>query len=47
MPINNKSYSNAIIYKIQCLDPLNTEIYIGSTTNLRARKFKHKSSCNN
>jgi len=40
-------YSNTIIYKICCKDPSITDIYIGSTCNFRARKYLHKSCCNN
>ena len=40
-------YSNTIIYKLVPND-LNLDlIYIGSTTNFRARKFTHKNFCNN
>ena len=35
------------IYKLCCIDPTVKEIYIGSTTNPRTRKFTHKSACNN
>ena len=35
------------IYKIACNDTTVTEFYIGSTTNVRVRKNKHKSDCNN
>ena len=36
------------IYKLQCFDPLRDDAcYIGSTANLRTRKNKHKSNCNN
>jgi len=41
-------YENAFIYKLkhtEDYDDLN--IYIGSTTNFRGRKYGHKSSCNN
>jgi len=41
-------YENSIIYKLcHCNDLENENIYIGSTTNFRQRKCKHKSSCNN
>ena len=39
-------YSKAIIYKLCCRDPLITDIYINSTTNLRSRKHYHKTTCN-
>lgn len=35
----------AIIYKLCCLDPSITDIYVGSTTNFRTRKNQHKSKC--
>jgi len=38
---------NYKIYKIASLDPTITEIYIGSTADLKQRKALHKSSCNN
>ena len=36
-----------IVYKLCCRDVEIKEIYIGSTTNFRKRKWMHKSSCNN
>jgi hypothetical protein len=42
------NYKNTVIYKIKHnkdYDDIN--IYVGSTTNFRVRKNKHKSSCNN
>ena len=36
-----------IIYEISCFDTNITDIYIGSTTNFRVRKNKHKTDCNN
>ncbi len=48
MPRTNIDYSNTIIYKICCKDISSiTEIYVGSTTDIRKRKWRHKSSCNN
>lgn len=35
------------IYKIQCKDPSITDIYIGSTTDYRQRKNRHKYDCLN
>ena len=44
MPI----YTNSIIYKLCHQDDLeNNNIYVGSTTNFRNRKFKHKNNCYN
>ena len=40
-------YANSVIYKIVCLDPAITDLYVGSTTNLTRRKYEHKSICNN
>jgi len=41
-------YENSIIYKLcHCNDLENENIYIGSTTNFRIRKNRHKNSCNN
>jgi group I intron endonuclease len=47
MPRNPIDYSKTIIYKLCCNDINITEIYIGSTTDFKARKYQHKSSCNN
>ena len=42
------NYNKSIIYKICCKDINIKEIYVGSTANeLRKRKSKHKSDCNN
>jgi hypothetical protein len=35
------------IYKLCCRDVTVKEVYVGSTKNLRVRKNKHKSNCNN
>lgn len=41
-------YENSIIYKLCHQDDLeNNNIYVGSTTNFRIRKYKHKASCIN
>ena len=40
-------YKNAVVYKIVCLDPNIKDLYVGSTTNLTVRKYRHKHSCNN
>ena len=42
MPIN---YSNGVIYKLCCNDATITDIYIGSTTSFRARKYEHNCCC--
>ena len=40
------NYQESIIYKLCCKDTTIDDIYIGSTTNFRRRKYQHKSSCN-
>ena len=40
-------YNQAIIYKLCCNDTDVKDIYVGSTTNFKHRKYHHKSSCNN
>ena len=40
-------YNKSIIYQITCNDPLITDSYVGSTTNLHLRKINHKTNCNN
>jgi len=35
-------YSKSMIYKLCCKDSNITDIYIGSTTNFKNRKYKHK-----
>lgn len=47
MPRLPIDYSNSIIYKLCCKDIQVKEIYVGSTTDFRARKFGHKSICAN
>ena len=47
MPKGKVDYSKGLIYKLCCKDPNVKEIYIGSTTNFRNRKDKHKRSCVN
>jgi len=39
-------YNQSHIYKLCCKDTDITDIYIGSTTNFRHRKYEHKSCCN-
>ena len=34
--------NNYVVYKIECKDKSNPHIYIGSTTNLKSRKWDHK-----
>jgi len=40
-------YTKAVVYKIVCRDVSIIEKYVGSTTNLRKRRWNHKHSCNN
>ena len=40
-------YNQGIIYKLCCNDTDVKDIYAGSTTNFKHRKYSHKSSCNN
>ena len=42
-----RNYKNACIYKIVCKNPEIEDFYIGSTTNLRQRKNRHKQSIYN
>ena len=44
---NKKDYSKTIIYKITCNDENIKDVYVGSTTNFKNRKWNHKSNCNN
>ena len=46
MPKIAIDYSNSFVYKLCCNDTDITEIYIGSTTNMRQRKAVHKVACN-
>jgi hypothetical protein len=40
-------YSKTVIYKIVCNDLTVKDLYVGSTTDFRKRKTRHKSNCNN
>lgn len=40
-------YSKSMIYKLCCKNSNITDIYIGSTTNFKMRKYQHKSIYNN
>lgn len=39
-------YSKTIIYKLCCKDTNITDIYVGATTCMKARKSQHKNCCN-
>lgn len=41
------TYKNSLVYKISCKDESITDCYIGSTTNLTRRIWKHWSDCEN
>ena len=41
------NYSNTIIYRLVCKNPVITDCYIGYTTNFTQRKRQHKSCCTN
>ena len=41
------NYENTLIYKLCCKDVTITDVYVGHTTNFKARKNQHNSSCNN
>jgi len=45
-PIQTMTFT-ADIYKLCCLDPEITDVYVGSTRSWRQRKSMHKSRCNN
>jgi hypothetical protein len=47
MPLKPINYNNTIIYKIVSKDITLTDSYIGHTTDLIKRKYKHKKACNN
>jgi tRNA G10 N-methylase Trm11 len=47
MEENICDYSQTIIYKLCCKDPLITDIYIGHTKNFKQRRNTHKTSCCN
>ena len=47
MPKVEVDYSNTIFYKIYCVNPEITDMYIGHTTNFVQRKHAHKQSCIN
>jgi len=44
--VSKVDYSKALVYKLCCNDTDITDIYIGSTTNMKARKSSHKTNCN-
>ena len=38
-------YNQSVIYKIYCNNPEIKDIYIGSTTSLKHRRYEHKYNC--
>jgi len=40
--MSKRDYSKGQIYKLCCLDPTITDIYVGSTLNFKNRKYEHK-----
>jgi len=47
MPRVPIDYSKTIIYRIVCKDPTIIDCYVGATTDIKSRKYSHKSNCNN
>ena len=47
MPRKPVDYSKTVIYKIVCNVLIVNDLYVGSTSNFRNRKWNHKSICNN
>ena len=47
MPKGKIDYSNSYIYKLCCKNVNIKEEYVGSTSNMRNRKYKHKQNCRN
>jgi hypothetical protein len=47
MPRTAINYQNIVIYKLVCNDINIKEIYVGSTSDFKRRKYEHKSICNN
>jgi len=47
MPRKPIDYSKTIIYKICCKDLNIKDVYVGSTTDFRKRKYQHKYDCIN
>jgi hypothetical protein len=47
MPRKPIDYSKSMFYKLVCKDITIRDLYVGSTTDFKSRKSKHKSNCNN
>jgi hypothetical protein len=39
-------FRDSVVYQICCLNPIITDVYVGSTTNFTVRKNNHKIACN-
>jgi hypothetical protein len=46
MPKTPINYQNGLIYKIVCKDNSIKDLYVGSTTNFKQRKYDHNTRCN-
>ena len=46
MPQKPIDYSKTVFYKLVCKDITITDLYVGQTTDIKARKHHHKHSCN-
>ena len=46
MPRNPIDYSKSVFYKLVCNNLTITDLYVGSTTDFKARKNSHKYACN-
>jgi hypothetical protein len=47
MATSTIDYSNTIIYKLRCNDPVITNFYVGHSADFESRKKNHKNCCNN
>lgn len=47
MPLNPINYLKTVMYRIVCNDVLITDCYVGSTTDYKTRKRRHKCNCHN
>ena len=46
MPKQPIDFSKTIMYRIVCKNPEIKECYVGSTTDFKSRKQRHKHNCN-
>lgn len=47
MPKKSIDFSKSVFYKIVCSDISIIDVYVGHTTDIKARKYCHKNACNN